>query len=252
MPNHFASDKLPPQHGGVEPSGVEGAASQLLPQSAGFASNVSQLRISEIFYSLQGETSRVGLPTVFVRLTGCPLRCTYCDTTYAFSGGQNMSIAQILEEVAHHYARYVTVTGGEPLAQINCLNLLSALCDAGYEVSLETGGALDVSGVDARVMKVLDIKTPASGEVEKNLWSNLAVLNARDEIKFVLCDEADYLWARQVLRERDLAGKCAVLFSPALGQLSATTLAEWILRDNLPVRLQVQLHKLLWGNVAGH
>ena len=211
-----------------------------------------QLRISEIFYSLQGETSRIGLPTVFVRLTGCPLRCTYCDTAYAFSGGQNMSIAQILEEVARHHARYVTVTGGEPLAQKDCLPLLRALCDAGYDVSLETGGALDVSGVDARVMKVLDIKTPASGEVEKNLWSNLAALNARDEIKFVLCDEADYIWARQVLRERDLAGKCAVLFSPALGQLSATTLADWILRDNLPVRLQVQLHKLLWGNVAGH
>jgi len=216
------------------------------------ASNVSQLRISEIFYSLQGETSRSGLPTVFVRLTGCPLRCTYCDTAYAFSGGQNMSIAQILEEVADHHARYVTVTGGEPLAQKNCLNLLHALCDAGYEVSLETGGALDVSGVDARVMKVLDIKTPASGEVEKNLWNNLAALNARDEIKFVLCDEADYVWARQMLRERDLAGKCAVLFSPVPSQLSATTLAEWILRDNLPVRLQVQLHKLLWGNVTGH
>ncbi len=210
-----------------------------------------QLRISEIFYSLQGETSRVGLPTVFVRLTGCPLRCTYCDTAYAFSGGHNMSIAQILEEVAGHHARYVTVTGGEPLAQMNCLPLLSVLCDAGYEVSLETGGALDVSGVDARVMKVLDIKTPASGEVEKNLWSNLAALNVCDEIKFVLCDEADYLWARQVLRERDLAGKCAVLLSPVSSQLSATTLAEWILRDNLPVRLQVQLHKLLWGNVTG-
>ena len=209
------------------------------------------LRISEIFYSLQGETSRSGLPTVFVRLTGCPLRCTYCDTAYAFSGGQDMSIAQILGDVAGHHARYVTVTGGEPLAQRNSLPLLRALCDAGYEVSLETGGALDISGVDARVMKVLDIKTPASGVAEKNLWSNLAALDARDEIKFVLCDEADYVWARQVLRERDLADKCAVLFSPALDQLAATTLAEWILRDNLPVRLQVQLHKLLWGNVAG-
>ena len=211
-----------------------------------------QLRISEIFFSLQGETSRVGLPTVFVRLTGCPLRCTYCDTTYAFSGGENMALAAILAEVASHRARYVTVTGGEPLAQKNCLLLLQSLCNAGYEVSLETGGALDISGVDARVMRVLDIKTPASGEVEKNLWSNLAALNGRDEIKFVLCDEADYTWARQVLREHDLAGKCAVLFSPALNRLSATTLAEWILRDNLPVRLQVQLHKLLWGDVAGH
>ena len=211
-----------------------------------------QLRISEIFYSLQGETSRAGLPTVFVRLTGCPLRCTYCDTAYAFSGGQNMALAAILAEVAGYKARYVTVTGGEPLAQKNCLFLLHALCDAGYEVSLETCGALDVSDVDERVMKVLDIKTPASGEVEKNLWGNLAALNARDEIKFVLCDEVDYIWARQVLSEHGLAGKCAVLFSPALGHLSATTLAEWILRDNLPVRLQVQLHKLLWGNVAGH
>jgi 7-carboxy-7-deazaguanine synthase len=211
----------------------------------------AQLRISEIFYSLQGETSRVGLPTVFVRLTGCPLRCTYCDTAYAFSGGHSMTLQAILDEVARHHARYVTVTGGEPLAQKNCLPLLRGLCDAGYEVSLETGGALDVSGVDARVMKVVDIKTPASGEVEKNLWSNWAALNAHDEIKFVLCDEADYIWAKQVLHERDLPGKCAVLFSPAQGQLSPTDLAEWILRDNLPVRLQVQLHKLLWGNVAG-
>ena len=163
-----------------------------------------------------------------------------------------MTLAAILAEVANHRAHYVTVTGGEPLAQKNCLPLLQALCDAGYEVSLETGGALDISGVDARVMKVLDIKTPASGEVEKNLWSNLAALNARDEIKFVLCDEADYTCARQILREHYLAGKCAVLFSPSLNRLSATTLAEWILRDNLPVRLQVQLHKLLWGDVAGH
>lgn len=210
-----------------------------------------QLRISEIFYSIQGETSRVGLPTVFVRLTGCPLRCTYCDTSYAFSGGRSLSLAEILAEVASHPARYVTVTGGEPLAQKNCLHLLRALCDAGYEVSLETGGALDIAGVDARVVRVLDIKTPGSGEVEKNLWSNLAELGARDEIKFVLCDESDYRWAAQVLRERDLAARCAVLFSPALGQLSATALAEWILRDNLPVRLQVQLHKLLWGDAAG-
>ena len=210
-----------------------------------------KLRISEIFYSLQGETSRVGLPTVFVRLTGCPLRCTYCDTSYAFSGGQNMDIAQILEQVAHHRARYVTVTGGEPLAQKNCLPLLCALCDAGYEVSLETGGALDVSEVDTRVMKVLDIKTPASGEMEKNLWSNLAALNAHDEIKFVLCDEADYTWASQAMRDHDLASKCAVLFAPVQGKLSPTELAEWILRDHLPVRMQVQLHKLLWGNEHG-
>jgi 7-carboxy-7-deazaguanine synthase len=210
------------------------------------------LRISEIFFSLQGETSRVGLPTVFVRLTGCPLRCNYCDTTYAFTGGQNMTLDAVLAEVARYGPRYVTVTGGEPLAQKNCLSLLRALCDAGYEVSLETGGALDVSGMDERVVKVLDIKTPASGEVEKNLWGNLEHLKPRDEIKFVLCDEADYQWAKQVLVERGLAQRCEVLFSPAQGQLSARDVAEWILRDRLPVRLQVQLHKLLWGNEVGH
>lgn len=216
------------------------------------ASANDSLRISEIFFSLQGETARVGLPTVFVRLTGCPLRCSYCDTTYAFSGGETMTLQAILEEVARHGARYVTVTGGEPLAQKNCLLLLQALCDAGYEVSLETGGALDVSRVDPRVVKVLDIKTPASGEVDKNLWGNLEFLQARDEIKFVLCDEADYQWARQVMGERELVQRCAVLFSPAQGKLAPKELAEWILRDHLPVRLQVQLHKLLWGNEAGH
>jgi len=210
-----------------------------------------QLRITEIFYSLQGETSRVGLPTIFVRLTGCPLRCSYCDTAYAFSGGRNMTVAGILTEVARFHTRYVTVTGGEPLAQKNSLPLLSALCDAGYEVSLETSGALDVSSVDQRVMKVLDIKTPASGEVKRNLWSNLTSLQAHDEIKFVLCDESDYIWAKQVLSERDLANKCAVLFSPAQDQLSPTELADWILRDSLPVRLQLQLHKLLWGGQQG-
>lgn len=209
------------------------------------------LRISEIFFSLQGETSRVGLPTVFVRLTGCPLRCTYCDTTYAFTGGQSMTLEAIMTEVARYAPRFVTVTGGEPLAQKNCLRLLRSLCDAGYEVSLETGGALDVSGVDARVVKVLDIKTPASGEAEKNLLSNLEHLNPHDEIKFVLCDEADYEWAKKVLQERELARRCEVLFSPAQGRISAKDVAEWMLRDRLPVRLQVQLHKLLWGNEIG-
>jgi len=209
------------------------------------------LRISEIFFSLQGETSRVGLPTVFVRLTGCPLRCNYCDTTYAFTGGKTMTLDAILAEVARHGAHYVTVTGGEPLAQKNCLLLLRALCDAGYAVSLETGGTLDVSGVDDRVVKVLDLKTPASGEVEKNLWSNLEHLNPHDEIKFVLCDEVDYQWAKQVLTEHKLAQRCEVLFSPAQGQITARDVAEWILRDHLPVRLQVQLHKLLWGNEVG-
>ena len=209
------------------------------------------LRISEIFYSIQGETSRIGLPTVFVRLTGCPLRCTYCDTSYAFTGGQNMTQAEILAEVARRQSRYVTVTGGEPLAQKNCLQLLAALCNAGYDVSLETGGALDISGVDTRVVKVLDIKTPGSGEAGKNLWSNIAVLRPLDEIKFVLCDESDYQWAARVLREYKPAEKCSVLFSSASGQLSPTKLAEWILRDHLPVRLQIQLHKLLWGEVTG-
>lgn len=211
-----------------------------------------QLRISEIFYSLQGETSRAGLPTIFVRLTGCPLRCTYCDTTYAFSGGENMSVGQILEQVAAYQTRYVTVTGGEPLAQKNCLPLLDALCDEGYEVSLETGGALDISKVDGRVMRVLDIKTPGSGESEKNLWENLEHLNPHDEIKFVLCDEADYLWAREAMKEYELDRKCSVLFAPVQGKLSPTDLAGWILRDQLPVRMQIQLHKLLWGDKRGH
>lgn len=210
------------------------------------------LRISEIFFSLQGETSRVGLPTVFVRLTGCPLRCTYCDTAYAFTGGQAMSLQSILQQVAQYSPRYITVTGGEPLAQKNSLLLMRALCDAGYEVSLETGGMLDVSGVDDRVSKVVDLKTPASGEMEKNLLSNLERLNPQDEIKFVLCGEADYQWAKQMMAEHRLAERCDVLFSPAQGQLAPKELAEWILRDYLPVRLQVQLHKILWGNEAGH
>jgi len=216
------------------------------------ANSDAQLRISEIFFSLQGETSRIGLPTVFIRLTGCPLRCTYCDTTYAFTGGQNMGVAEILRQVAEYSPHYVTVTGGEPLAQKNCLPLLRALCDTGYEVSLETGGALDVGEVDARVMRVVDIKTPASGEAEKNRWENLPLLTRHDEIKFVLCDENDYQWAKQTLLQHQLAEKCAVLFSPAHGTLNAAQLAEWILRDRLPVRMLLQLHKLLWNNVPGH
>ena len=209
------------------------------------------LRITEIFHSLQGETSRVGLPTVFVRLTGCPLRCHYCDTAYAFTGGQSMSLQAIVEEVQRYPTRYVTVTGGEPLAQKNCLTLLATLCDLGCHVSLETSGALDISAVDSRVMKILDIKTPASGEVEKNLWSNLESLSRDDEIKFVICDEADYIWAKNILSEKKLVDICEVLFSPAQGQLSPGELADWILHDHLPVRLQLQLHKILWGNVAG-
>lgn len=209
------------------------------------------LRVNEIFHSLQGETSRVGLPTVFVRLTGCPLRCGYCDTEYAFTEGAAMTVGAVLDAVKSHGARFVTVTGGEPLAQKNCLALLRELCDAGYSVSLETGGALDVSGVDARVSKILDIKTPGSKEADKNRWENLGCVSKRDEIKFVLCDEADYEWAKKILRERRLDRLCPVLFSPSYHDLPAATLAEWILRDRLPVRMQVQLHKLLWGEARG-
>lgn len=209
------------------------------------------LRISEIFFSLQGEASRVGLPTVFVRLTGCPLRCGYCDTTYAFTGGQSMTLEAILSEVAKYGAHHVCVTGGEPLAQKNCLRLLAMLCDAGYDVSLETSGALDVGRVDARVAKVVDIKTPGSGEEKKNLWSNLEHLTVRDELKFVLCDAADYQWAKQMLSEHALPQRCDVLFSPAQGKVSPKELAEWILQDRLRVRMQVQLHKIVWGNEAG-
>lgn len=209
------------------------------------------LRIHEIFYSLQGESSRVGLPTVFVRLTGCPMRCGYCDTAYAFTGGQSMALDDIMARVAEFGTRYVTVTGGEPLAQKKCLVLLKKLCDAGYEVSLETGGGIDTSGVDDRVAVILDIKTPGSGEVEKNLWGNLQHLKPKDEVKFVLCDRGDYDWAKQVLVQHDIGSKCSVLFSPVYTQVNPTELAEWILQDRLPVRMQVQLHKILWGEVAG-
>ena len=211
----------------------------------------SALRINEIFYSLQGETSRAGLPTVFVRLTGCPLRCGYCDTSYAFQGGETMTLPQIMEQVAQHRTHYVTVTGGEPLAQKDCPELLCALCDAGYSVSLETSGALDISGVDPRVSRIVDIKTPGSGEVEKNRWENIELLTPHDEVKFVLCDEADYRWASQKLVEHRLAERCPVLFSPVHGDIEATQLADWILRDHLPVRMQIQLHKYLWGGGPG-
>ncbi|MDP1682733.1 MAG: 7-carboxy-7-deazaguanine synthase QueE [Burkholderiales bacterium] len=209
------------------------------------------LRVTEIFLSLQGESSRVGLPTVFIRLTGCPLRCGYCDTEYAFTGGETMTLELILKQVADLHARYVCVTGGEPLAQKNCHALLTALCDAGYSVSLETSGALDIGEVDARVSRIVDIKTPASGEVEKNRWENLAALTPSDEVKFVLCDEADYQWAKQVLAEHHVTEKCPVLFSPVHGQIEPGHLADWILRDRLPVRMQVQLHKILWSVERG-
>ncbi len=210
-----------------------------------------RLRITEIFHSLQGEARSVGWPTVFVRLTGCPLRCTYCDTTYSFYGGEWQSIDGILEQVAGFGARHVCVTGGEPLAQKRCLILLQKLCDAGYEVSLETSGAIDISEVDPRVSRVLDLKTPASGEMPRNRWENLPALTAHDQIKFVICDRTDYEWARARLTEHQLAARCDVLFSPAYGQLALRTLADWILEDRLPVRLQTQLHKHIWGEEPG-
>ena len=209
------------------------------------------LRITEIFYSLQGESSLVGWPTVFVRLTGCPLRCQYCDTAYAFHGGQQHSLTDILQQVAQYSPRYVCVTGGEPLAQRECLTLLTQLCDQGYTVSIETSGALDVSGIDARVIKVVDVKTPGSGECARNLWSNLAWLSPQDQIKIVICDHADYEWAKQIIDEYQLTQKVQVLFSPSYQQVGAQELAEWILQDRLPVRMQVQLHKTIWGDVPG-
>ena len=209
------------------------------------------LRITEIFLSLQGETRSVGIPTVFVRLTGCPLRCGYCDTAYAFSGGEWLEQEQILDKVAALGARHVTVTGGEPLAQKPCLPLLTRLCDAGYSVSLETSGALDIAAVDSRVSRVMDIKTPGSGEASRNLADNIVLLTAHDQLKFVLCDRNDYDWAKDMLMTQNLATRCEVLFSPSYEQLPATTLADWILADRLPVRLQIQLHKYLWGNVPG-
>lgn len=215
--------------------------------------NANTLRITEIFYSLQGESRTLGLPTVFVRLTGCPLRCVYCDTEYAFHGGERRQIEDILATVASYKPRYVCVTGGEPLAQPKCHTLLTALCDAGYEVSIETSGALSVEHVDSRVSKVMDLKTPASGEMHRNLMENIAHIGRHDQIKFVLCNREDYDWARFQLDSQNLADKAGeVLFSPSFGQLSATDLADWIVEDNLPVRFQMQLHKLLWNDAAGH
>lgn len=215
------------------------------------AASPERLRLTEIFLSLQGESRTIGLPTVFVRLTGCPLRCQYCDTAYAFHGGEWWDYDGILAEVARHGVRHVCVTGGEPLAQKRCPELLRRLCDAGYAVSLETSGAMDIGVVDTRVSRVLDIKTPGSGEVARNLWDNLGKLTAHDQVKFVVCSREDYEWARAVLAEHRLADTCEVLFSPSFGQVDATALADWIVADRLPVRFQVQLHKLLWNDEPG-
>jgi 7-carboxy-7-deazaguanine synthase len=216
------------------------------------AAESTRLRITEIFHSLQGETSTVGLPTVFVRLTGCPLRCQYCDTAYAFNGGRMIDLDAVLEQVAAFDARYVTVTGGEPLAQPACLPLLKALCDAGYETSLETSGALDIGGVDPRFARIVYLKTPGSKEVHRNRWENIELLTRHDQVKFVICDANDYVWARDATQKHDLTERVGeVLFSPSHTELPAAQLAEWILRDRLRVRMQIQLHKVLWGNEPG-
>ncbi|STX29809.1 Organic radical activating enzyme [Legionella beliardensis] len=212
----------------------------------------TKLRITEIFHSIQGESNTVGLPTVFVRLTGCPLRCQYCDTAYAFSGGELIDIETILAQVSAFECPFVCVTGGEPLAQPNCLALLEKLCDAGFNVSLETSGARDIANVDQRVTIVMDLKTPDSKECSKNLISNLAYLKKTDQIKFVLCSRSDYEWACHMLKEYQLPEKAFILFSPSWQELDATSLANWIIKDCLPVRFQLQLHKILWNDAPGH
>ena len=213
---------------------------------------MSQLRITEIFYSLQGESCSVGLPTIFVRLTGCPLRCGYCDTAYAFQGGEWLELDEILKQVADLKCQTICVTGGEPLAQKACSEFLTQLCDAGYQVSLETSGSLDISSVDERVVTVMDLKTPSSGEVEKNLYRNIEHLREHDQLKFVISDREDFDWACEQLNKYELSKRCEVLFSPVFSELEPTQLADWILAEHLPVRMQVQLHKLLWGDKPGH
>jgi len=209
------------------------------------------LKINEIFFSIQGETSKSGLPTIFIRLTGCPLRCVYCDTEYAFYEGDQMTLAEILKKISVYKVRCVTVTGGEPLAQKNCRPLLTMLCVEGYDVSLETSGALDIQDIDSRVARIVDLKTPASGEVDKNLYDNIQYLTPNDQVKFVICDREDYEWSKEKLNEYKLSDQCEVLFSGSHGEIRTTQLAEWILEDQLPVRLQIQLHKYLWGDVPG-
>jgi 7-carboxy-7-deazaguanine synthase len=229
---------------------MNAAASELEPGGE------RRLKITEIFYSLQGEADTVGFPTVFVRLTGCPLRCQFCDTAYAFHGGEWRSVDDVLAAVGQFNGggqspRYVCVTGGEPLAQKNCLSLLTRLCDAHYRVSLETSGAMPLAGVDARVIRVVDVKTPGSGEERRNRYDDLALLRPEEQIKFVICDRADYEWSRDKVASLKLRERCQVLFSPSAEQLPARELADWILADRLPVRFQMQLHKVLWGNVPG-
>lgn len=213
--------------------------------------HVTTLRITEVFYSLQGESSRLGLPTVFIRLTGCPLRCQYCDTAYAFSGGEKQQISEVIATVARYNTPYVCVTGGEPLAQPGCLTLMTQLSEQGYQVSLETSGAQDISQVDQRIMKVVDIKTPDSLESSKNLLSNLQYLSNNDQVKFVICSEQDYQWSVAYIEKYDLTKSCEVLFSPSYEQISPEKLADWIIRDQLPVRFQFQLHKFLWNDTPG-
>ncbi len=209
------------------------------------------LQITEIFYSLQGETRTSGFPTVFIRLTGCPLRCHYCDTEYAFTGGKTLELAEIIATVKQYQAKYITVTGGEPLAQKECLTLLTMLCDLDYDVSLETSGAISLNGIDTRVCTVMDIKTPASGEADKNLWINLKQLKPNDQIKFVICDQDDYHWMKTIVDVHDLYRRCEILVSPSFGEIDHRQLAEWILEDKLPFRYQLQLHKLLWDDEPG-
>ena len=212
---------------------------------------MSSLRITEIFYSLQGESNTVGIPTVFIRLTGCPLRCVYCDTAYAFTGGKKIEIAEIIVQAEQYGTKYITVTGGEPLAQPACLELITQLLDKGFIVSLETSGSIDVSAVDHRAVKVMDLKTPSSGELSKNIYQNIHFLNTKDQVKFVIGNDEDYVWSKAALVEYELLGRCEILFSPVMGEQDPTELAEKILQDRLPVRFQIQLHKLLWDNAQG-